>query len=401
MVTKREARKTKRPENLRRITCLKWIVSVGLAVSFLLAPGIWLKRQFFTPMPINDAIRPLPPPLDLMLLGTLLVLLAAVVVAKRPRPFILAWTLLFALRTFWDQATWQPFFLMYAFLLFTIAFAGWDGQPRDRPLDTAVLNTCRFIVIAIYVWSGLSKLSFGFVHFVLPDLLRAAGITLPATLITRGGLLFPLGEIAIGLGLLVPRTRTLCLAPAIFMHAFILLAIGPFGQNYNVVVWPWNMAMIAMLLVLFRNAHGVGGRAIVFNRGFAPHVAAVALFGVLPGFSYLGLWPTYLSFRLYSDQYHWATISMTPSVRLKLPPSIQAEVAIVAADGYDGHLNVTYWSEHELGAIIPPEPRVFREVARRLCTLADHPRDVRLIVTAPLDRWTGESSATTQYCDAP
>src|SRR5262249_17540213 len=78
MVTKREARKTNRPEKLRPITSLKWIVGVGLAVSFLLAPGIWLKRQFFTPMPIADAIRPLPPPLDLMLLGTLLVLLAAV-----------------------------------------------------------------------------------------------------------------------------------------------------------------------------------------------------------------------------------------------------------------------------------------------------------------------------------
>jgi hypothetical protein len=281
-----------------------------------------------------------------------------------------------------------------------MAFAAWDGRKHDRDVNAAVLNTSRFIVVAIYIWSGLSKLSFGFVHFVLPELLQAAGIGLPAELVYRIGLLFPLSEIAIGLGLLVPRTRNLCLAAAICMHAFVLLAVGPFGQNYNAVVWPWNAAMIAILLVLFRGAPDVRPQAILLNRGFPVHLVALALFGVLPGLSYVGLWPTYLSFRLYSDQYHWATISMTPAVRLKLPPRSREEVTIANdGDGYDGHLNVAYWSEHELGAILPPEPRVFREVARRVCALADDPLDVRLVVTAPPDRWTGEETTTTRYCD--
>lgn len=402
MVRQRSERKPNQPENLRRITRFKWIVGLGLAVSFLIAPGIWLERQFFTPMPIADAFRPLPPPLDLVVFVALLVLLGAILFARRPRPLILAWVVLFALRTLWDQATWQPFLLMYAFFLFTIAFAAWDEPQRDRNLNAAVLNTGRFVVVTIYVWSGLSKLSFGFVHFVLPELLQSAGVALPTALVVRLGLLFPLGEIAIGLGLLLPRTRHLCLAAAIFMHAFVLLAVGPLGQNYNTVVWPWNVAMIAILVVLFRGTAEVSARAIVFNRRFPLHLAAVALFGVLPGFSYLGLWPTYLSFRLYSDQYHWATISMTPAVRLKLPPRSREEVTVASDDdGYDGHLNVAYWSEHELGAIIPPEPRVFREVARRVCALADDPLDVRLVVTAPPDRWTGEETRTTRYCDAP
>jgi hypothetical protein len=401
MVSQRSERTQYQPESLRRITRFKWIVGLGLAVSFLLAPGIWLERQFFTPMPIADAFRPLPPPLDLVVLVALLALLGAALVANRPRPLIFAWVTLFALRTLWDQATWQPFILMYAFFLFTIAFAAWDGQPRDRDRNSAVLNTSRFIVVAIYIWSGFSKLSFGFVHYVLPELLQAAGVALPTELIVRIGLLFPLAEIAIALGLLLPRTRPLCLAAAIVMHAFVLLAVGPFGQNYNTIVWPWNVAMIAILLVLFRGARDVSPRAILLNRGFPLHLVAVALFGLLPGFSYLGLWPTYLSFRLYSDQYHWATISLTPAVRLKLPPRSRDEV-MIGDDygGYDGHLNVAYWSEHELGAIIPPEPSVFSEVARRVCALADHPLDVRLIITAPPDRWSGEETRTTRYCDA-
>jgi hypothetical protein len=90
---------------------------------------------------------------------------------------------------------------------------------------------------------------------------------------------------------------------------------------------------------------------------------------------------------------------MTRAVQLELPPSSRQEVMQASADGYDGHLNVMYWSEHELGAFIPPEPGVFRAVARRVCALADDPLDVRLIITAPADRWTGEMTQTTIYCD--
>jgi hypothetical protein len=184
------------------------------------------------------------------------------------------------------------------------------------------------------------------------------------------------------------------------MHAFILVAVGPFGLSYNPVVWPWNVAMMAIILVLFRRARDVSAPAILLNHGFPLHVAAVALFAVLPGLSYLGLWPTYLSFRLYSEQYHQATISMTTAVRLKLPPSARQAVLLASDDPYDGHLNVMSWSENELGAFIPPEPRVFRAVARRVCALAEAPLDVRLIITAPADRWTGKMTRTTTYCDA-
>lgn len=378
---------------------MKWILGLGLAASFLLAPGIWLERPFFTPIPIAGALNPVPPPFDLAVFVALLALLGAILLATRPRRLIFAWALLFTLRTFWDQATWQPFFLMFAFLLFATALVTWDEHEPDRDLSSAVLNTGRFTVVAIYIWSGLSKLSYGFVQSVLPVLLGAVGISLPTELIAPVGLLFPLGEIAIGLGLLWPRTRPLALGAAILMHAFILLALGPFGLNYNRVVWPWNMAMVAILLVLFRGASDVRAHAILLNRGFPLHVAAVALFGVLPGLSYLGLWPTYLSFRLYSEQYHQATISMTQTVQLKLPPRTRQEVILASADDYDAHLDLMHWSEHELGAFIPPEPRVFRAVARRVCALADAPLDVRLIIAAPADRWTGEMRLITIYCD--
>jgi hypothetical protein len=208
-----------------------------------------------------------------------------------------------------------------------------------------------------------------------------------------------LGEIAIGLGLLWPRPRALALPAAILMHICILVAIGPFGLSYNRVVWPWNVAMIAIVLVLFRGAREVSAQAILLNRGFPLHVATVGLFAVLPGLSYLGLWPTYLSYRLYSEQCHQATISMTRAVQIKLPPRSRQEVMQVSVDGYDGHLNLMYWSEHELGAFIPPEPDVFRAVARRVCALADDPLEVRLLNTAPADRWTGETTQTTTYCD--
>ena len=67
------------------------------------------------------------------------------------------------------------------------------------------------------------------------------------------------------------------------MHLFILIAIGPLGRNFNVVVWPWNLAMIAFLLILFfRRTDEPTLHDIVWGRGFVFQKVALILFGVMP-----------------------------------------------------------------------------------------------------------------------
>ncbi len=88
------------------------------------------------------------------------------------------------------------------------------------------------------------------------------------------------------------------MAGLIAMHACILLAIGPLGHNANTVVWPWNIAMILFLLLLFR--HGDPSASEILWGSTRFHRMALALLGLAPALSFFNVWDSYLSAALYS-----------------------------------------------------------------------------------------------------
>ncbi len=81
----------------------------------------------------------------------------------------------------------------------------------------------------------------GFFHSLYPWLVGPLTTRLPdwagGTLLS-GAYAVPAVEAAISLGLLMRRLRKPAVIGALLMHALIMLCIGPFGNNYNVVVWP-------------------------------------------------------------------------------------------------------------------------------------------------------------------
>ena len=86
---------------------------------------------------------------------------------------------------------------------------------------------------------------------------------------------------------------------AIAMHAFILLAIGPFGQNSNSVVWPWNIAMICFLLILFWHCRTCRPGNCLAREGVYQRIVLVA-FRDRAGVELLQSVGGYLSSALYS-----------------------------------------------------------------------------------------------------
>ncbi len=146
-----------------------------------------------------------------------------------------------------DQSRWQPWFYQYVIMLIAIALAG-----PARP--TAALNTCCLVVAATYIWSGLAKLNPRFMDNTFPWLVGPFVGAWPAPaqwLAHHLAFAAPFLECAVGVGFLTRRFRRAALFCAIGMHVAILIAIGPLGVNFNAVVWPWNVAMIAFLLILF------------------------------------------------------------------------------------------------------------------------------------------------------
>jgi hypothetical protein len=231
-------------------------------------------------------------------------------------------------------------------------------------------------VVCIYFWSGISKINPGFVHETFGWMVGPAVHFLPAE--HSLGFAAPLIESAIGIGLLTRRFRNLAVGLAVAMHILILAAIGPWGHNLNRVVWPWNLAMCALVILLFWRTPGVQIHDVLWGKPLFQKVALL-LFGILPALSLADLWDSYLSFALYSGNQRQATIYMADSVAGQLPDELQE--AIDEHESKVDTLDVREWSYSELNVPPYPETRIYRNVGKRVCSLAGNSPRIVMVVT--------------------
>jgi hypothetical protein len=150
--------------------------------------------------------------------------------------------------------------------------------------------------------------------------------------------------------------------------------IGPLGRGFNAVVWPWNFAMIAFLLILFlrRPAFGrneePGPRDMIWGRAFAFQKIVLVLFGVMPVLSFFNLWDHYLSSALYSGNRNDGIVYMSDDVFDRLPDGIED---YVYEDGPNSNsLSLYDWSLGEMNVPAYPEVRIYKNVTSRICGYA-------------------------------
>jgi hypothetical protein len=289
-----------------RLFWLRLALAAGLVAGLLLSTNLWISTRSYPLTPFWDAVPPLPYPADYALLGLFMALVAGVGLV---RGRLVGWLAVGALvlAVFFvlqDESRLQPWFYQYSFMLAACCLY---GLGRVGALDT--LNACRLIVAATYFWSGLQKANVSFIQNTHPWLVEPLTTRLPGwagSALLAGGYAVPAVEAAIGVGLLTRRFRKLAVVGALLMHAFVMLCIGPLGHDHNTVVWPWNFAMVAFVLLLFWRAPDDPSPSTILlpaqnlSPGSALRAAVLVLFAFMPLFNFFGLWDSYLSSGLYS-----------------------------------------------------------------------------------------------------
>jgi hypothetical protein len=175
-------------------------------------------------------------------------------------------------------------------------------------------------------------------------------------------------EVLIGFGLLWRRLRKRTVLLATATHAAILILLLLTGEN--LVVWPWNVAMVLFVWILFWEDKETTGRRIVVGRN-PFHILVLILFGILPSLSLVGLWDSYLSCSIYSGNTYQSAIYLGPTLLARLPAEIHPHVWQKSEPFF---LDINRWAYAELRVPVYPEPRVFRQVAKRICKYADGER---------------------------
>jgi hypothetical protein len=367
-------------------------VVAALAAGLLLAPRLFLASRAYPRAPMLDGWPLLSAPLDLVVLGALLAVLVGVALAPHPRWWAAAATGLALILAADDQSRWQPWFFQYVAMLAALAVARDAGD---------ALAAWRAVLVGLYLWSGIQKLNATFMTHLFPWLVEPLAAVLPAGLhrvLLGGWMIVPMMEIAVAVGLLVPRLRNAAVVGAIATHVVVLGLLGPLGHGINAVVWPWNAALATLSALLFWTAGRARVRDLLVPRRLGAHTAALVLFGLLPALSFAGRWDAYLSGALYSGNVKAAALSLSDAVVARLPDPARRHVTTNRMGARV--LDVWEWSMGELAVPSYPEDRVFRAVARDVCRLAGDPADVALVVFGRPGTLSGHRAITRRDCAA-
>jgi hypothetical protein len=240
------------------------------------------------------------------------------------------------------------------------------------------------MIAAVYFWSGLQKLNPHFLTDIFPWLMEPVSSTLGIASEIRFKFLgygFPLIETGTGICLMIPALQKPAVVLAVIMHCFILFVLSPFGHNYNPVVWPWNIAMIIFVYILFFYESTDPIQNIKSAFGYTSTQLVIFFFVLLPLFNFFNRWDSYLSHNLYSGNTSNGVIYISDNVKNELPEYIKK---YAWGEGGQSQINIKYWCMQELGVPAYPEKRNFDAVTDSLHAYTSDRSGIYLLFTPKL-----------------
>lgn len=365
---------------------------LSAAAGVLTSLKLWVSSHRFFPLtPIWSGLPQPPFPWDYVLAGLTLASLVAIAVLPRTGLFLKIFLVLTGVLAALDQSRWQPWMLQYAVMFGALLTLPWERPLQwTAPEAAGALDACRIFMVWTYFYSGLQKLGYGFV-IVLADMLepvlkRLHLAAMSPRLLVPTALSLGLVECASGAMLAFRRTRPVAVVCMLLMHMSLLLWLGPLALNWNYSVWPWNLAMMTLLLVLFRPGSRWSPRDLWSSHPYAKVVAVV--FGILPLLTIIGLSDSYLGFSLYSGNIKTAHLYIEPKRKPELPEPIRRYIMS------DGVIDIDRWCYTELGVPIYPETRIYVSAGRQVASWMSPGTLVRVIELDRPNPFTGQRKAT-------
>lgn len=339
--------------------------------------NLWAGQRWFPTCPVINGFY-LAPPYNYILPGLEIMLLLLLIVSSRTRLiifFIIVLNIFFVLL---DQNRLQPWFFFYNSILIVLFFYNWRIDNVNNYYSYFII--LQLAISALYVYSGLQKMNNGFINETYPWFIKPLNAFFSErqmNTLYKTGYIVPVYEIALGFVLLAKPLRFIAIPMALIMHLGIIFLLGPFGNNYNSVVWPWNIAMMIIVLLLFSGK--TTERYFSVSNMFSVPVFyfIMIVFWILPAINLFNKWETYLSFSLYSGNTGNGKIILSETAYNKLPLYIRH---YVVEEGGQYVLNPKLWCVTELNAPMYPELRVFEKVTGHVIKLTQtSDEDVKLV----------------------
>ena len=235
------------------------------------------------------------------------------------------------------------------------------------------IKALQLIVVSVYCWSGLQKLNIYFIEGNFPWLFEPFG--LDAFFLDFSGFAYFAAnlEFLIGLGLFFKRSRKIALPFAIGMHLILLICLGPFGHNWNHVVWPWNVAMIALLYLLFNEQ---SKPIFSTHKEFKRHWLLPSIFlffGIFPVLNFFNAWDEQLSFKMYSGISPEGIFYYKQNQTVCIPNKIKKNFVHTNPSKKLNQIILDDWAFHELNVVPYKSKKRIMQVGEKLCRCVENP----------------------------
>lgn len=253
----------------------------------------------------------------------------------------------------------QPWFYLYLLMLSGVII-------YDKSKPGNILFIFKIVLSSCYLFSGAQKLNVHFAKEFFPWLSEFTGLRPLMESHHSIAYISAALEAVAGICLWIPRLRKTACFIILGTHLYILLSLGPFGHNWNMVVWPWNALFAWMTYAIFFRKAPKKHKSPKFSRLAGVHLAGIFLIAViLPIFGLIGKWDHFLSDGFYSGMVDEGTFYFPPSEKDRLPASSRTHQYLFVPE-HKGLLFITQWALEEMQVPLYPEERVYREVAKKL-----------------------------------
>ena len=333
-----------------KITSVFWIFTK------LFSYNLWHTERLFPLIPPFDFLENIPNFIHLALFFLALAGIAFIGFFPRNK-FILGITIIVEITScMLDQNRWQPWEYQYL-LTFLFHFFYFKNQKQ-------FVNYFSFLLIVIYLNSGLHKLNGSFLYVVWEKmiLIKFFGLNfnqINNTYIHFAGLLLGLIEVLSAFGCLFFKNKKIFALLLVGMHLFILVLVSPIGVNYNSIILPWNVLMIFLILIVFYN----NDSKLSFNNliiGF--NKIPFLILGILPFFCFMGLYDNFFSFNLYSGSLKYLRICVDEN---KISPEYKPYFAKNKSNCVTKKvISGNDWSLKEMNVVIYPEVRFYKGIIK-------------------------------------
>lgn len=374
---------------LARIFRIRIITVFGLIAGLLFSLPLWTGERIIPLVPVFTVSEPTI--ISSILFIALLLLLPCALLCPKPKSALFLVPVILCLLALLDQNRIQPWVYHYGVTLLLLSTYSW--KPNTILEQEKILNVMRLMVAAMYFYSGLQKVNPVFVNAVFPFMVEPFIGNSHYFFSVYAGSLVSCIEMFIGIGLLFRKTRSLAIAGAIAMLFFVLLTLGPLGNDWNTVVWPWNIVLTSLVLLLFLRLETNAQEIITHIPKTVVSTMVLVLFLVCPIFFFFNSWDAYPSFSLYSGQ--TATMQVSVPDKFELPPEFAPYTYTLIESRKN--IDVMQLAVSDIHVPLYPETRVYRAVADTICSTLDNDKRVH-IEFIPRLQWLRDSDEERVTC---